>query len=239
MSTTISPLSAHRNTSNGIADIRDLTRGQPIESLDAGEALAWQGDKATDIFEICGGALRLCRILPDGRRAILRFVFAGEFLGLAEGEDFPWTAEAINPVTFRRLRRSRFAAAVEQSPALNRAHVALICEELSAAHEQMILLGRKNAEERVASFLVAMMRRAGLDDVSGDVFDLPMTRLDMADYLGLTIETVSRIMSKLSRQGLIAARGRHQICGRNAGALRAIAEVDEEMCARPLMRRAA
>ncbi|MGQ7793321.1 helix-turn-helix domain-containing protein [Faunimonas sp. B44] len=210
---------------------------QKTETVHAGEALVWQGDAADDVFEIVEGAMRICRILPDGRRAILRFVFAGEVIGLTEGEEFSFTAEAITTVAVRRMRRSRFEAAVDADPALRREHVALICQELTAAQEQMVLLGRKSAEERVASFLVAMMRRAGLDDRSCAAFDLPMTRLDMADYLGLTIETVSRIMSKLSRSGVIAAQGRHQIRGRNAAGLLAIAA--DESAPRALERRAA
>ena len=102
----------------------------------------------------------------------------------------------------------------------------------------MLLLGRKSAEERVVSFLLAVHRKYG----SGNTIELPMSRLDMADYLGLTIETVSRMMTGLTRRGLIAATGRHTIALRRIGALREVAGTDDEHEAaadgRPSARRA-
>ena len=92
--------------------------------------------------------------------------------------------------------------------------------------DQVVLLARKSAEERVASFLLSLARRRG--DDAADVIELPMTRLDMADYLGLTIETVSRIMTRLTKRGVIAAAGRHQIEIRRPASLSALALDDED-----------
>jgi CRP/FNR family transcriptional regulator len=107
---------------------------------------------------------------------------------------------------------------------------------MSAAHNQMLLLGRKCAEERVVSFLLAVHRKCGKDAE----LELPMSRLDMADYLGLTIETVSRMMTSLARRGLIHATGRHRIALRKLSALRDIAGRDEdEVDAQPMPARRA
>src|SRR5579871_971113 len=94
---------------------------------------------------------------------------------------------------------------------------------MSAAQDQMVLLGRKSAEERVVSFLLSIHRKCG----PGSEIELPMSRLDMADYLGLTIETVSRMMTSLVRRGLIRATGRHKLALRNLSTLRDIAGGDE------------
>jgi CRP/FNR family transcriptional regulator len=108
---------------------------------------------------------------------------------------------------------------VNESPALQPQLFALLCDEMSAAQDQMVLLGRKSAEERVVSFLLAIHRKCAADNE----IELPMSRLDMADYLGLTIETVSRMMTSLVRRGLIHATGRHRLALRKLGALREIA----------------
>jgi CRP/FNR family transcriptional regulator len=99
---------------------------------------------------------------------------------------------------------------------------------MTAAQDQVVLLARKTAEERVASFLLSLSRRAGQAPRAGQVIGLPMTRLDMADYLGLTIETVSRIMTRLTSRGIIEAVGRHKLGIRRPAALAAIAMDDDE-----------
>jgi len=212
--------------------LKDLFRGQPAESFSAGEALIWEGDQAGQIFDVLEGVLRVYKILPDGRRAIMGFLYPGDTLGVSFQHRSLFTAEAVTSVKVRRFSRDRFLSLVNQSPVLQSQLYALLCDKMSAAHEQMLLLGRKSAEERVVSFLLAVHRKCA----SGAEIELPMSRLDMADYLGLTIETVSRMMTSLTRRGLICATGRHRIALRKLGALRDIAGRDEgedEADARP------
>ena len=216
--------------------LTDLFGGQPCESFSAGEALFWEGDRAGQIFDVLQGVLRVYKILPDGRRAIMGFVYPGNILGVSFQDRYLFTAEAVTGVKVRRICRLRFLSLVNKSPDLRRQLFALFCDEMSTAQDQMLLLGRKSAEERVVSFLLAVHRKCA----EGAEIELPMSRLDIADYLGLTIETVSRMMTSLARGGLIRATGRHRIALHKLGALRDIAGRDEdETDARPAQARRA
>jgi CRP/FNR family transcriptional regulator, anaerobic regulatory protein len=204
--------------------LQDLFKGQPADVYSAGAAVFWEGDQASHIFDVAEGILRVYRILPDGRRAIMGFIYPGDVLGVSFQCRYLFTAEAVTDVKVRRFSRNRFFALVNDSPELRPQLFAILCDEMSAAQDQMLLLGRKSAEERVVSFLLAVHRKNGV----GNAIEVPMGRLDMADYLGLTIETVSRMMTGLTRRGLIAATGRHTIALRRINALREIAGADDE-----------
>lgn len=199
--------------------LKDLFDGQPAELFSAGEAIFWEGDEARHIFDVLEGVLRVCRMLPDGRRAIVGFIYPGDVLGVSFQDRYLFIAEAVTDVKVRRFTRGRFFSLVDQSPALRPQLFALLCDEMSATQDQMLLLNRKSAEERVVSFLLAVHRKSALDDNIA----LPMTRLDIADYLGLTIETISRMISSLSRRGLIRTLGRHGVALQKLAALREIA----------------
>jgi CRP/FNR family transcriptional regulator len=204
--------------------LQDLFKGQAAHAYSAGEAVFWEGDLAGHIFDVTEGILRIYRILPDGRRAIMGFIYPGDVLGVSFQSRYLFTAEAVTDVKVRRFSRNRFFALVNESPELRPQLFAILCDEMSAAQDQMLLLGRRSAEERVVSFLLAVHRKNGV----GNAIEVPMSRLDMADYLGLTIETVSRMMTGLTRRGLIAATGRHKIALRRINALREIAGTDDE-----------
>jgi CRP/FNR family transcriptional regulator, anaerobic regulatory protein len=203
--------------------LSDLFKGQPMHAYAAGEAIFWEGDPADQIFDIAEGVLRVCKVLSDGRRAIVGFVYPGDVLGVSFQNRYLFAAEAVTDVKVRRFSRGRFFSLISESPALRPQLFALLCDEMSAAQDQMLLLGRKSAEERVVSFLLAIHRKNGV----GNDIRLPMSRLDMADYLGLTIETVSRMMTSLTRRGLIAAPGRHTLTLRRPSVLREIAGSDD------------
>ena len=209
--------------------LKDLFRGQPTETFAAGETVFWEGDEAGQIFDVLEGVVRVYRIMSDGRRAIMGFVHPGDVLGVSFQDRYLFTAEAVTKVKVRRFARGRFFAMINESPALRPQLFAILCDEMSAAQDQMLLLGRKTAEERVVSFLLAIHRKS----VPGDEIDLPMSRQDMADYLGLTIETVSRMMTSLTRRGLIAAGARHTVTLRKLSGLREIAGDDEDETAPP------
>ena|SRR5271155_5575339 len=204
--------------------LKDLFSGQATETFSPGEALFWEGDPARQIFDVLEGVLRVYRIMPDGRRAIMGFIHPGDVLGVSFQNRYLFTAEAVTEVKVRRFARGRFFSAINETPALRPQLFAILCDEMSAAQDQMLLLGRKNAEERVVSFLLAVHRKGTL----GAHIELPMSRLDIADYLGLTMETVSRMMTSLARRGLIAIGARHTVALRKLTALREIAGDDEE-----------
>jgi len=184
--------------------LRGHIASRPVESLGANAVLFWEGDPADSMFEIVSGVLRLYRLLSDGRRAIVGFLYPGEMLGVPCRNGYAYTAEAVTALKVRRLPRSQVLRLIDESTAIRHDLLALAYDEMCAAQDQMLLLGRKTAEERVASFLLQVARRCSADGAIARELTLPMTRLDMADYLGLTIETVSRLMSKLKGDGLIA-----------------------------------
>lgn len=203
-------------------------RTQPTETFAPGQALFWEGDDALQIFEVLQGVLRIYRIMPDGRRSIVGFIYPGDVIGVSVQKRYLFTAEAVSEVKVRRFARSRFFATINETPALQPQLIALLCDEMSAAQDQMLLLGRKTAEERVVSFLLTIYRKRA----KGAEIELPMSRQDMADYLGLTIETISRMMTSLTRRGLISAGTRHVVALRELSTLRELAGDDDSASAR-------
>jgi CRP/FNR family transcriptional regulator len=167
-----------------------------------GETLFSEGDDADSVYEVVHGMLRLYKLLPDGRRLITGFLSAGHLLGLAPEGVCVYTAEAITEVTLCRYKRAAFERLIDEVPGFAKRLLAVTSHELRAAQDRMLLLGRKSATEKVASFLLLMADRHG--NVGMNEVDVPMTRSDIADYLGLTIETVSRTLTKLRQDGLIA-----------------------------------
>jgi CRP/FNR family transcriptional regulator, anaerobic regulatory protein len=191
--------------------LHGLFSRQPVESLQAGQPLFFEGDHAKHVFVVLEGCLRIFRIIADGRRVITGFLHEGDLIGLSLKDSYLYTAEAIVPTRIRRLSRRSFHAAVQDGDDLRSQALDRICDEMAAAQDQMILLACKSAEERLCTFLLNHLRRAAARNGAQQVVPLPMTRQDMADYLGLTIETVSRTLTKLAAKGVVGCVGRHSI----------------------------
>lgn len=204
-----------------LARLDALAEGQ---NFTPGQALVHEGDRADHLFNITSGSVRVYKLLPDGRRQITGFLFAGDFLGLASRDSHAFTAEAIEPSTACRFRRSEYQALVDATPALERALFERARHELAAAQNQMLLLGRKTAQERIASFLLDLPAHDPLRETPDGLVRLPMTRTEIADYLGLTIETVSRVLTKLKTQNVIRLLSLHELRIERPERLRAIAE---------------
>lgn len=166
-----------------------------------GETLFAEGDEADSVYEVVRGMVRLYKLLPDGRRLITGFLSVGHLLGLAPEGVCVYTAEAISEVTLCRYKRAAFDRLIDEVPGFAKRLLTMTSHELRAAQDRMLLLGRKSAAEKVASFLLLMADQQCNDSM--DEIDVPMTRSDIADYLGLTIETVSRTLTQLKRDGLI------------------------------------
>lgn len=179
-----------------------------------GEIVFAEGDETNSVYEIVRGMVRLVKLLPDGRRQITGFLCAGRLLGLAPEGAHVYTGEAVTEVTLYRYGRAAFDRLVDEVPGFAKRLLTVTSQELHVAQNQMLLLGRKIATEKVASFLLLVAEE---QDGDGIEVDLPMTRSDIADYLGLTIETVSRTLTKLKQVGLIAlpASNRLKIRDRN------------------------
>lgn len=178
--------------------------GSP-QKLRAGQTLFAEGDDATGVFEVSQGILKLYKLMPDGRRQIMGFVSSDSLIGITSADSYLYTAEAVTDVGLVRYSRAQFDRLVDEVPGFARRALAVGFHELNSAQDQMLLLGRKTATEKVASFLLFL---SGLQSGSVDSDDVhvPMSRSDIADYLGLTVETVSRTLTKLKRDGVIALR---------------------------------
>ncbi|MBP2449572.1 Crp/Fnr family transcriptional regulator [Rhizobium leguminosarum] len=180
------------------------------EAVAAGKAICWEGDKANHLFQVEEGVVRLHRIIGEGRRVITAFHFAGDLIGASLQNDFLFTAEAVTECRIRRISRKSFHEEVARSNALGPAYISLLCQEAAAAHEQMVLLSKKNAEERLCSFIVKLASRRNAQPRQG-LLRVPMNRQDIADHLGLTIETVSRTITKLASRNIVVPEGRHDL----------------------------
>jgi CRP/FNR family transcriptional regulator, anaerobic regulatory protein len=167
------------------------------------ETVFTQEEMATSFYNLLEGVMRLYKLLPDGRRQIVGFALPGDFLGMATSARHSFSADAIGPVVVCTFSRTPFARFVEDKPHLLRRINEFVFRELSQARDQMVLLGRRDAQEKVASFLIGWRDRLVQLHGPDTTVALPMSRQDIADFLGLTIETVSRTFTKLQRDGVI------------------------------------
>lgn len=202
-------------------------------SCEAKQSLFWEGDSAEYVYKVKRGMVCLYKLLPDGRRQVARFCGVGDLLGLGQRMVYQYTADTVTPVSLLRVRRAELEAEIETNLLLRNELLAVISDELRAAQDQLVLLGRKSAIERVASFVEAM---AGQNRRQGDnalIVDLPMTRVDIADYLGLTHETVCRAFSQLKAQGVLNIYDHHlvEICQPDMLTEIATGEGTERLCA--------
>jgi CRP/FNR family transcriptional regulator len=212
----------------GVLDCTDLTALRGIggtQALSAGQALFHEGDRAANVYNITQGAIRLTKLLADGRRQVMGFMFPGDFLGITLGDEHAFTAETLGETMLCRFTRTRFDTFVEEHPELERELYRKAAHELAAAQAQMLLLGRKSAAERLASFFLELVeRRYRLTGTRSTFVDLPMCRSDIADYLGLTKETVSRLLAQLKRQRLLRLEELNRVELLNPAALAQLAE---------------
>jgi CRP/FNR family transcriptional regulator, nitrogen fixation regulation protein len=185
-----------------------------------GEIIYAQGDPATDWFEVVSGTVRTCHLYPDGHRQLSGFFYSGDVFGI-DAHSYQSSAEAVTAVALRRCQRS-----TNQPNKVDEvsAPLGMLQSALNNAQACIFLLGRRTATERVAAFLLATSRRLG----GRASIRLPMSRSDIADHLGLTIHTVSRTLSELSRRGLIALDGPQAITLCAPGALQQLAEGGED-----------
>ena len=179
-----------------------------------------EGDRGGCWFKVVSGTVRIVKLLADGRRQVAEFCFAGDSFGREGAEERSFSAEAVGDATVLRLPRAATERLIEENPALARHLREEMLKSLDAAQHRLLLLGRMSAAERVAAFLVQLAER---DDARRPI-DLPMARSDIADHLGLTVETVCRVLSDFKRRCLIAARNAHRIELLDRDALAAIAE---------------
>ena len=156
---------------------------------------------------IVTGVVALQKVMEDGRRQIVGLLFPGDFIGRPFRQRAPFDAVAVTPVRMCLFRRSQFEELLTKNPALERRLLEMTLDELDAARDWMLLLGRKTARERVATFLIVLAKRtAALAQTplrDGLVFEIPLSRDAISEHLGLTIETVSRQFTQLRKSGVL------------------------------------
>ena len=204
--------------------IRRLVSILGQSQFDAHTTLFREGDPALHLYSISQGAVKLYKLLSDGRRQITAFLFPGDFFGLSIDGGYAYTAEAMIPVNLCRFPRRKLEILFDEVPKLEKRLLGATTHELAAAHEQMLLLGRKTAREKVATFLTMLLRRLTRNGETSTLLFLPMSRSDIADYLGLTIETVSRVLTTFKKEGLIALPDASHVAIRQRADLIRIAE---------------
>jgi CRP/FNR family nitrogen fixation transcriptional regulator len=168
-----------------------------------GSEIYGEKEPADYVYQVKAGSVRSYKLLPDGRRQIGAFHLVGDIFGLENGSEHRFTAEAIVNTTVRLIKRRSLEMMAESDAMVSRNLLGMTTENLEHAENHMLLLGRKTSLERVAAFLVEMDRRLA----AAGVMPLPMSRRDIADYLGLTLETVSRALSRLHELGIIGFKG--------------------------------
>jgi CRP/FNR family transcriptional regulator len=190
----------------------DNSSGGPTKSsVQAKQMVFYEGDPADYVYEVISGMVKLYKLLADGRRQITGFFFPGDLIGVGLHDKHTYSAEAVTDVQLRRYSRNRLQAAMNQNPVISRQMFGLAADELAAAQDQLLLLGRKSPVEKVASFLLKLSERNCDRGEAASPIYLPMARSDIADYLGLTTETVSRTFSRLRRERAIRLLENHLV----------------------------
>lgn len=184
------------------------------------EAIYAEGDLADCWFRVIFGTVRICKLMADGRRHIAEFFCAGDCFGLDGADTRALAAEAIGDVIVMRFNRAATEHLIDERPELMRRMCNMTLRNLAHVQTRLLLLGRMTASERVASFLLELAERRDVRRA----LDVPMTRNDIADYLGLTVETVCRALSAMKREGTIAFDNPHHIEIRDRDALQALVD---------------
>lgn len=191
--------------------LRELGRQSLRRTVDAGCEIIVQGSESSFYSNIMRGVVKLCKVMPDGRQQIVGLQFAPDFIGRPFVPESTLSAEAATPAEICVFPRGLLDRMIADTPELRHNLHAQALKELDAARDWMLTLGRRTAQEKVASLLYLIATHAEPETTSSTAFDLPLSRAEIADFLGLTIETVSRQMTKLRKQGVIRIENNRHI----------------------------
>ena len=184
-------------------------------TYEAGQSIVWAGDSMDFVGSVVSGVASLTQTMEDGRTQMVGLLLPSDFVGRPGRDGAAYTVTATTDVVMCCFRKTPFERLMHDTPHIAHRLLEMTLDELDAAREWMLVLGRKTAREKIASLLSIIARRsAALDDKGNTArleFDLPLTREAMADYLGLTLETVSRQISVLKREGVIELQGKRRV----------------------------
>ena len=198
-----------------IAELEELESIKYYRNFEAGQTVIWSGDKMGFVGSVVSGIASLTQTMEDGRTQMVGLLLPSDFVGRPGREGSPYDVIATTDVVMCCFRKKPFEELMARTPHIAHRLLQMTLDELDAAREWMLVLGRKTAREKIASLLSIIARRDASLSPNGPsgpkVFDLPLTREAMADYLGLTLETVSRQMSALKKDGVIQLEGKRHV----------------------------
>lgn len=192
----------------------ELNKHASRKRTESGARLFGDTDEVVNYSNILSGVIKLTKMLADGRQQIVGLQFAPDFLGRPFRQERNVDAEAATDVSLCSFPKAAIDRMIAENPDLEHKLLEQALKELDEAREWMVTLGRKTAAEKVASFLLLIGRHSDPEAVDADgpiIFDLPLTRADIADFLGLTIETVSRQLTRLRKEGVISIENNRRI----------------------------
>ncbi|MCY6379659.1 helix-turn-helix domain-containing protein [Hoeflea prorocentri] len=193
-------------------------------NITAGHSLFYEGDEADFIYEMIEGVVRTSKVLLDGRRLVLSFGYPGDVIGLSHDGIHHCNCEAVSKVRLRVYPGNTASAEKAGHTKFTNRLLHHAASEINSMQEHFIMLGRKSATEKVASFLYTLFLRVGEKRDGKTCFDLPMSRSDIADFLGLSHETISRTLTVLRQGGYIELPRKHRVCIRQPVLLKTLAE---------------
>lgn len=202
------PLSLNDSDMERLDDI--IRRGRPIQK---GQLLFQQGEPFQSVFAVRTGALKTYTLATSGEEQITGFHLASELVGLSGYDNgiYPLTAKALETTTVCEIPLQQLESLADDLPDLRKQLMRTMGTEIRHDQSMMLLLSKKNAEERVASFLLDISQRYARRGFSASHFRLPMSRVDISNYLGLAVETISRVFTRFQKSGLIETQGKEVI----------------------------
>ena len=206
------------------AALDDISGVAQQTQLPAHAVLFREGDKAGKVFTLIEGVAKLSRLLPDGKQQVVGFRFTGDVIGYTTRAAYPFDAELLTDSRLCKLDRAQLEALLRRFPQLERRMLDLCVQELTATQEQLVTVGRRSAEARVAAFLISLVEASRRRGEAKPVLEMPMTRSDIAHFLGLTLETVSRGLTAFRKRGWIREPVHHRIELLNVAALTGLAD---------------
>ncbi len=194
-----------------IAGLDEMSHETRRNAVQAHETLFREGDPASSVVMLVSGMAKLSRLMADGRQQVLGFRFAGDILGFTQGKSHSADAEMLTEGVVCRMTRPQLEGMLERFPAAQRRLMDLCVQELALTQDQLVTVGRRHAEQRVAAFLLSLSVAARRRGDRVQHLEMPMTRAEIGDLLGLALETVSRAFTALRKRGLVVETGGHRV----------------------------
>jgi CRP-like cAMP-binding protein len=202
-------------------ELRALDRIGSQVRVTQNQTIFSQGEPVNHAYKIVSGVVRLCKHLPDGRRQIAQFLFPGDYFSFITIGDHGFSAEAVCDLTLLSFPQRQVERLCQEMPNLRVRLFGLLSQRVHDIQNHLTMVGRQTAKERVAAFLLLLAERSSADGVR---LSVPMNRQDIADYLSLTMETVSRTLSLLKARRIVSVPDLHQLELQNTDALHALAD---------------